>query len=207
MPTTRYVHLSVLKARSDISDTADDTELGEALDTASRLIDEWCGRRFYVDDDTSQVRYYTTSDAYELVVDDVVTVTSVETSADPTVATWATAWATPTDYLLWPYNAAQNSEDQRPYTRIVATPGGRYTFPTHPRGVKVTGKFGWPAVPDAVEQACALQAARLFSRQDAPFGVASVPSFDGAGMRLLSRLDADVELLLRPYQRVTVGAV
>lgn len=207
MPTTTYVTVSELKARLDIPDTGDDTELAAAIEAASRMVDEFCGRRFWADDDAAQIRYYTPWDPYEVRIDDAVTITSVETSADPTVAVWATAWATPGDYLLWPHNATQDSSDVRPFTRIEATSGGRYVFATHQRAVRVTGKFGWPAVPKTVSTATALQAARLFKRQDAPFGVAAVPSFEGVGMRLLARLDADVELLLRPYQKVTVGAV
>ncbi len=207
MPTTTYLTTAELKARVDISDTADDTELAAAIEAASRQVDEFCGRRFWADDDTAQIRYYTSDDAYEVRINDAVSVTSVETSADPGVATWATAWATPQDYILWPVNAAQDTAALRPYSRIVASGTGRYVFPSHHRAVKVTGKFGWPAVPKPVVQATALQAARLFKRQDAPFGVAPVPAFDGTGMRLLAKLDADVELLLRPYQRVYVGAV
>ena len=55
-------------------------------------------------------------------------------------------------------------------------------------------------LPAVVKQAGLLQAARLFKRQSATFGIAQVGTIDGGqGMRLLARLDPDVELLLAAY--------
>ncbi len=55
-------------------------------------------------------------------------------------------------------------------------------------------------LPHAVKMACLLQAARLFKRQEAAFGIASVGTIDGGqGMRLLSRMDPDAERLLSPH--------
>jgi hypothetical protein len=57
------------------------------------------------------------------------------------------------------------------------------------------------AVPASVRLAALLQAARLFKRGEAPFGVAAVGTIDGgSGMRLLAKLDPDAERLLEPYR-------
>jgi hypothetical protein len=53
--------------------------------------------------------------------------------------------------------------------------------------------------PAPVKLACMLQASRLVKRRDSPFGVAGSPEF-GSELRLLSKLDPDVENLLRPYR-------
>jgi hypothetical protein len=53
------------------------------------------------------------------------------------------------------------------------------------------------SLPSRVKEAGLLQAGRLFKRQTAPLGIAAVGTGDGgSGMRLLAKLDPDVELLL-----------
>ena len=55
-------------------------------------------------------------------------------------------------------------------------------------------------LPAVVRQAGLIQAARFFKRDAAPLGIATVGTIDGGqGMRLLSRLDPDVEVLLAEY--------
>jgi hypothetical protein len=67
--------------------------------------------------------------------------------------------------------------------------------------VKVTATFGWTAVPDAVKLACLIQASRLFARRHSPFGILGSPE-TGGELRLLERLDADLVVSVRPFQRV-----
>jgi hypothetical protein len=67
----------------------------------------------------------------------------------------------------------------------------------------MTGVFGWNSVPPEVNSACIIQASRIFNRRQSPFGIAGSP--DIGTVRLLSRLDADVEALLRPMRNVTVA--
>lgn len=177
-------------------DTNDDTRIEIAVEAASRAIDDFCRRRFYTSSDT---RYYTASRNDLLYVDDLVSVTTLKTDAGSDGA-FETTWDS-SDYLLKPFNA---NTDGRPYTQIASAAGGR-AFPTVDRGVEIVGSFGWPSVPTAVKQACALQAHRLFKRgTEAPLGIAGL-GFDGSGMRLMSKLDPDVELLVKPYRRLLVA--
>lgn len=60
-------------------------------------------------------------------------------------------------------------------------------------------------VPDVIQMATLLQAARFFKRKGAPFGIAGSPEM-GSELRLLSRLDPDVELMLFGQRRIW-GAV
>jgi len=46
-----------------------------------------------------------------------------------------------------------------------------------------------------------IQASRLFVRRQSPFGIAGSP--DLGTVRLSSRVDADVEALLRPFRKNT----
>ncbi len=80
-------------------------------------------------------------------------------------------------------------------------PNGSYSFPRGgSNSIKIVGKFGWSSHPDAVREACLLYCMRLFKRRDAPFGIISNPV--GGDMRLLNRLDPDIEMLLAPYRRI-----
>ena len=177
----RYATVADLAAHLQIPDAADDAILETALLAAEGQVDAWCRRTFDPvdpDEDPTVTRTFR-PDSRWLDVGDVVQVDTV------TVDT-----VTVEDFTLWPYNADQAS---RPFQTIV--------FDRHPSGeVQVTGWFGWPATPPEVVQATILQAARLAQRRNAQFGVAVVPGMDGTGMRLLAKLDADVELLLAPYR-------
>jgi hypothetical protein len=73
------------------------------------------------------------------------------------------------------------------------------------RHVRVTGLFGWAAIPDAIKLATMIQASRLFARRHAPFGILGSPE-TGGELRLLERLDADLMTSVRPYVRMW-GAV
>lgn len=199
-----YVSAAELKDAVGISDANDDPDIDRALAAASESIDDYCKRRFFRQgtDAVPVARYYTATSSGRLVVDDLVSVTSlkVDTNGDGTHnETWAAA-----DFHLEPYNA---EADNRPYTKIEAA--GARRFHGQRRGVAVTGVFGWPAIPAVVQEACLLQASRWFKRgKDAPFGIAQIPQFEGnTGIRLLAKLDADVEVMLAGVRRhpVMVG--
>jgi hypothetical protein len=53
-------------------------------------------------------------------------------------------------------------------------------------------------VPAPVTAGALLQSCRIHARRQSPYGVAGSP--EGGIVRLLSRLDPDVELMLRPYR-------
>jgi hypothetical protein len=91
-----------------------------------------------------------------------------------------------------------------PFTGIQITSFGSYTLPVGiTEGLKIIGQRGWSQVPAAVSQAAILQTVRVHARRAVPFGVAGSP--DGGIVRLLSRLDPDVELMLRPYVATPLG--
>jgi hypothetical protein len=69
---------------------------------------------------------------------------------------------------------------------------------------RVSGRFGWAAVPLAIKLATMIQASRLFARRHAPFGVAGNPEV--GQLRLLERLDVDLVTSVAPYRRMW-GAV
>jgi hypothetical protein len=65
--------------------------------------------------------------------------------------------------------------------------------------VRVTGTFGWAAIPDAVKQATILLSIRIFKRLDSPLAVAG---FGDLGVVRVGRVDPDVDSLIHPYKRM-----
>ncbi len=95
-----------------------------------------------------------------------------------------------TGYLPAPVNAVTQG---RPWTKLLLPQG--MAVPTGAQ-VRVTGRFGWAAVPLAIKLATMIQASRLFARWHAPFGVAGNPEV--GQLRLLERLDVDLVTSVAP---------
>ena len=157
--------------------------------------DGYCGRRFYP---VTETNHFTRTTPYIVLVEDLLTVTTLKTDADGD-RTYESTWAA-TDYDLEPYNAARLSP-ARPYTRIVTAPNGVHTFPNMRRGIEIAGSWGFSATtPPAVKEACLLQCERLFLRKDTPFGVTG--SAEMGHMTVIPKLDPDVKLLLDPFKKI-----
>lgn len=183
-----------------IGDTADDVQLDLALAAASRAIDRATGRQFgQVNSATTRTytaKWDTRRERWYVTIDDLMTITDLVVTYD--VDDDQSFSATITNYQLRPANAAPDGE---PWTELVVRPGAVLQPSALEDGVRITGLWGWLAVPDAIKEACLLQASRLVSRRDSPFGVAGSPE-TGSELRLLDKLDADVDVAVRPYKRV-----
>ena len=199
---TTYCSIPEARARLGIvnaMDTGDDGKLVSIIDAVSALIDNYCGRRFYADAD-DVTRYFTAEYSDHLDADDLVSVTTL--AIDNGSRTWPTTWLA-ADYDLTPHNAVL---DGRPYAAIESTPSGRFSFPVGvAKSVKVVGKWGWPAIPAPIREACLLQVERLFKRGDAIFGVAG--SGELGQMVVISSLDPDVKLLLSGYKKLRISGL
>jgi hypothetical protein len=193
--TNAYCTLAELKASLAITDSVDDTPLEAAITATSRMIDDYTGRFFYRNGTTESpvARYYTPLDPWTMNMDDNYSITQVATD-DNFNQTWDTVWST-SDYMLEPVN---NPQRGWPVNRMLAI--GRYVFPYYlPQSVRITGIWGWASTPAEVNMATLIQAARLFTRRQSPFGIAGSP--DLGTVRLSAKLDADVETLLRPFKK------
>jgi len=173
----------------------EDGYLEATIESVSRMIDDHTGRRFYA---TTETRYYTPNDTDEVMVDDLLTVTTLKTDDDED-GTFETTWTT-SDYMLMPMNASTNG---RPYTWIETSGYGDYSFPVNvKKGVQIAGSFGYCAtasLPKPVAEACKIQSMRLFKRKDAPFGV--IAGGEMQQSMTIPDLDPDVKMLLSPYVR------
>ena len=179
------------------TDTSDDAEIALAITAASRMIDKATNRQFGLDA-APTARVYTAhwdrARGYSVVsIDDVMTSTGMVVKSSS--AADSTYDETHTDYHVLPLRAASEG---KPWT-LLTFPNGNY-LSTQEGQVEVTARWGWTEVPASIKMATLIQMARLFKRRDAPFGVAGSAEM-GSEMRLLSRLDPDVELLVSTYRR------
>lgn len=188
-----YATLADLKsmAQVDVSDTTRDTLLNMALASASRGIDAMTGRRFYLDAAAGQRtfnprgRVVRDVDGERLLVDDIGDAAGlvVETGSGG-------SWTAVTGFESAPDNALVRG---RPITALLLTSG---MWVTGTSRVRVTARWGWPAIPDQVVQATLIQASRLFKRKDSPEGVTGSAEW---GVVRLSRVDPDVYELIKHY--------
>ena len=186
-----YGNRATLKASLGIEadDTTRDARIDRALSASARSIDKTCGRRFWLDDEPvlrtyrTQDRIVCDDDGELLLVDDIGNVTGmvVETGS-------GSSFTAVTNYETSPDNAFADGVAITGLRRVNGTWGTAR--------VRVTTKFGWPAVPDDIVEASYIQASRLFKRADSPEGILGSAEW---GVVRLSRRDPDVWALIEPY--------
>jgi len=196
--TVNYATLAQVKSALRITDQIDDTLLDTAITSASRWVDGWCDREFEAAGTAVTTRDYTPANAFGVIyIDDCVEVTQVKIDADLDRTFSETLVAA--DYLLEPVNEVRYGL-ALPFTRLRTYEDGYWpVFGGRPT-VRVSARYGWPAVPETVKEAAILQASRLFTRLDSPLGVAGFG--DMGAMRVSRFVDPDVEQLLAPYRRI-----
>lgn len=181
--------------------TASDDFICDVITAVSRGIDRETSRYFY-ESTADEVRYFTPVERQRLFVGDFVSITSIYTDTLAGDRTYPYLWAT-TDYDLWPFNATSLSEPE-PYRFVDRSPAGNNEFPVGiAKSVKITGKFGWPEVPQIITNACILWSARLYMRYAAPLGVSSVSAL-GQQMVRVPPPDPDVAAMLNNYKAPAV---
>lgn len=148
-----YATASQYRAAKKGNSSSDDTVIGRDLKAVSRYIDKMTHRRMGFNVDASDIaRVYDIDDASMLLpIFDTVSITTVEID-ETRGGTWTALAAT--DWELLPLNAASDPEP-RPYYELGALPTGQYSKGWARGGrMRITGKCGWPAVPDAIVSAC-----------------------------------------------------
>ena len=197
--TNAYTTLNTVKAALRITDNVDDTLIENAINTASRMIDGYCQREFYNAGTASRV--FAASDELYIDIDDLAGTAITLQTDDQASGAFDITW-TPTDYQLEPLNG-KSAGQVWAYTRIRAA--DNYLFPVE-NGlalVKVTGVWGWPAVPQAIEYATIMQSQRLFKRLDSPTGILGFG--DMGAVRVTRQLDPDVAEMVNPFRRDGFG--
>lgn len=168
---------------SDLDQIDDDTpRLTRAIDAASRAVDTACRRQFGILAAVEARKYRAVKSGlyggWFVYCDDLMTL-------DGLLVGGAAPATTPD---VWPLRAGPLG---RPWERMAVPSSGVHV---------ITARWGWTATPETVKAATLLQANRFFKRADAPFGVAGSPE-SGSEMRLLAKVDPDVDVMLRRYKR------
>ena len=189
-----YCTLAEIKASARITDSVDDTLLELAVESASRMVDSYTQRYFY--NAGTATRLFAPQDSYVAEIDDLVSLTTLQTSdGDDFGTTWAAK-----DYQLEPLNGNVDGLTGHPATRIRAVDDFIFNVLDGEATVKVIGVWGWSAVPIAVKQATVIQAARIFKRNDSPLGIAGFGEM--GAVRVGVQLDPDVKHLIDVYRKV-----
>jgi hypothetical protein len=190
--TNGYATLTDVKNALRITDAIDDSLLEVAIESASRMIDSYTARTF--SNAGTAVRHYAATDSLNLIIDDAISVTKVESTDE--IGDTYTEW-TATDYQLEPLNSRSDGL-YMPYTGIRAI--NTYTWPVVDQQAlcKITAVWGWASVPTAIKQATIIQSSRLYKRLDSPLGVLGMG--DLGQIRVSRYLDPDVEQLAMPFR-------
>lgn len=197
--TNGYCTLVEIKAALRITDSTDDTLLENAVESASRRIDGYCGRFFYVMSQTAVPMY--PYNEYLVIFGRDVSSTTVTIKTDTTGdGSYATTLTQGTDYVLQPRNVPIF---ERPYESARMVGGKTFPLLVSPsfETVQVTAAWGWASIPDDINQACILLAMRQFARLNAALGVVGF-----ADMAITVRaVDPDVRDLLSPYRKIAIA--
>jgi hypothetical protein len=168
------------------------TRITDALDQATTAIDNATGRTFT---SATATRTFRTTDSDTLYVPDLVSLTLLELDDDDDGTFETTVGAG--DYELdtfhrshvgWPYEMVRMVGSRSwPY-------GGRRQV-----CIRITGVWGWSAVPAPINKACSLLAARWAQRESsALFGA---QSFGDLGIAFIRSTDPDAAMMLEPYTK------
>lgn len=200
---SEYADFALFKSSLTLTVADRDELLHEALEDASRAIDDATGRRpdGFVLAGAATARTYEVAGRlvpdqrrgrWKLLVDEIGSLTDlvVETGDG---ATW-TAVTAGTGYRTAPDNALA---DSKPITALTALAGWGTDM------VRVTARWGWPTAPKPISRATMILATRLYRRPGSPEGIAG-SSTEGAAVRL-ARQDPDVAKLIQPYELPGIG--
>ena len=198
--TNGYATLAELKAYLKIDDSMEDTFLENIVEAASRSIDRIANRRFYLDS-TATARQYRPADLLRVFTDDFGSTSGLVVKTDPNDAgDYATTLVLNTDYIVEPVNAAAKG---RPWNYITIVSGESYSLPVNYRPqVEVTARWGWPSVPDDINQATLILSADLYKRKDSIGGVLGLSELGAIRMSPLGR---DITAMVRAYKREFFG--
>jgi hypothetical protein len=194
-----YIELEQLKSSLELTgQTYADKDLEIAINAASRAIDSATGRRFYLDADATQVRYYSPKSYRHLELDDIAVLTQVAIDRGG-IGTYTETWTNGTEFVLEPFNA---TADFHPYERLTVRRLSGQWLPYYiEKSVRVTAQFGWTVLPEEVKTATSILAGKLVRRvREAPFGIVTAGIDAGVAMRI-ARTDPDVYSLIRGLDR------
>jgi hypothetical protein len=220
--TTPYTTPDVLMDAVDKKVDDSNGRLTRLILAVSQALDRICNRPDgFVAADTATARLFVGTSSGILRIDENVGVTALgvkANSTDPTYVTWDAG-----DYLAFGGDMAYPDFNRTPYTGLMAAPGSGLIFTGffggdeiawesgriglgmsryYSRGqirtptVQVTARWGYAdEVPPLIEEACIIQASRLWKRGQSAFADTLVAGEIGQ-MLFRVKIDQDLKLLL-----------
>lgn len=191
-----YCAVAEVKGWMNVSDDQLDAVIDVARDAAEAWINDYCHRNFNLDT-AATARYFDVNPNGDVVIDDIGDSASVTVATDDSITgTYSTAWSA-SDFQLLPRSQGHRVNS---FTKIRST--GTRTFPApsplRVGLVRVTAKWGWPAVPVPVKQACIEQTARIVHARNSPGGI---EGFNDFGIVRSTSVDRRILDKLDPYVR------
>lgn len=187
-----YLTLTQLKTAIGETTSDHDADYERAIEAASRQIDEFRGDQFWLEA-VPTPRIFRPDHPDLLWTGDFASTTglTVETDDDGD-GIYETMWD-PDEWQAEPLRRLNG----RPFDRLVAI-GAREFPPFYARAsVRVTARWGWPQVPQAVVQACQILAVDHFKSKDLTGGVAG---FSDLGAIRVPGFAPQAKALLAPYE-------
>lgn len=184
-----------------VDKVAYDLALTDALNSASREIENHCNRQFNKDASAAQ-RVFIPTDLRHARVDDFWTTSGLIVETDPGgTGNFTETWDS-SDYELYPANGVVDGHIGWPYNSLKACAG--LYFPRYvdipfrrEQVLRVTAQWGWASVPAPVRQACLILAAQTFKLADAPFGVAGSSEYGVVRVRDLPQVCSKLRAYVR----------
>jgi hypothetical protein len=200
---TSYSSLADLKNILSIplSDTSQDVTLQASLDVASRFVEGYCHRQFYADA-VASTRVYRPIDPWTVLTEDFIyqpnaaTPTLIVVHQDDGTGTYPNLLDVGTYYV-----EPQPRYDWQPASRLEAVQPAFFWQLYNRRTISVTARWGFPLVPDQVNEATLLTARDTFKQRNSAFafGVVGIDEFGP----IRARMNSQVRDLLAPFRRRT----
>jgi hypothetical protein len=194
-----YASLTDLKASLTLTAADRDDRLTRVLLSSSRAIEKSCGdRKFWLDPAASARtfnvgrRLVDTPQGQQLFIDDIGSTLGLTVEVGSGIA-----FTTVTDYITGPDNALARGWP----INWLLRPGRRFTGSSIDQ-IRVTARWGFPAIPDDIAEATLILANRRYKRKESPEGVLGSAEW---GLVRVSRVDPDVLDLISPYLLEGVG--
>jgi len=208
----QYVDKADFKAYIGLSGTAQDDNIDNAIDSASRLIDKICGRRFY-QDSVVNVKTFTPNNSLYLETPDISTTTGLIVKLDDNDdGTYEKTLTINTDFIVEPTNPRINriidgTTYYEPYNKITIldTRSSERFDSTIKNNVQITAKWGWTKIPSDIITATLIQSLRYFKRKDTPFN--TYGDVNTGVHELFAKIDPDVQTLLKGFKKTTLSGV
>lgn len=201
--TAPPAYATPVQFRSFVRDTSNEdlATITQALLSASRKIEQVCGRHFY---QTTETQFFSPQRNKPWLLDlddmDIATTTGLVVAVQwANESNYGETWTINTDFVPEPRNQSVAGIDGWPYTtlRSLAKLWPPQIADFYLDTVKVTGTFGWAAVPDPIVHATLILAGEIYKSGDAIFGVAGFDNFGAVRVRE----NPMVASLLQPYKK------